>query len=162
MRDTRAQADAAQQQMVDAQRTASGAQTEWRSSPAPDVVRVDLAGQQPVSPSASARVFNTPPDIPQPVAMAVTIEPAGGVPAPTGDEYLVERCKGSVSVGLVRMLVINGARYAMREMIVLGGSARLPIMPGPLGVNRIHPAQFFDAFAQSVFFSHICLFYGKR
>jgi hypothetical protein len=33
--------------------------------------------------------FNTPPDIPQPVALAVTIEPAGGVPAPTGEKYLV-------------------------------------------------------------------------
>jgi anti-sigma-K factor RskA len=34
-------------------------------------------------------VFQTPPDIPQPVAMAVTIEPDGGVPAPTGDRYLI-------------------------------------------------------------------------
>jgi anti-sigma-K factor RskA len=34
-------------------------------------------------------VFNTPADIPTPVAMAVTIEPDGGVPAPTGDKYLV-------------------------------------------------------------------------
>ena len=33
--------------------------------------------------------FATPPDIPPPVAMAVTIEPEGGVPAPTGDKYLV-------------------------------------------------------------------------
>ena len=33
--------------------------------------------------------FATPVDIPTPVAMAVTIEPAGGVPAPTGDKYLV-------------------------------------------------------------------------
>jgi anti-sigma-K factor RskA len=33
--------------------------------------------------------FSTPPDIPQPVALAVTIEPAGGVPAPTGEKYLV-------------------------------------------------------------------------
>jgi len=38
-------------------------------------------------------VLETPPDLPKPVAMAVTIEPAGGVPAPTGDKYLV----GSVS-----------------------------------------------------------------
>jgi hypothetical protein len=140
LRDTRAQADAAQRQMVDAQRAATGAQTAVAILTAPDVARVDLAGQQPVSPSASARafwsrsrgmvfnasnlpplpagrtyqlwvvtvqapisagfltpdtqgsvseVFNTPPDIPQPVAMAVTIEPAGGVLAPTGDKYLV-------------------------------------------------------------------------
>jgi anti-sigma-K factor RskA len=33
-------------------------------------------------------VFVTPPDI-QPVAVAVTLEPAGGVPAPTGEKYLV-------------------------------------------------------------------------
>ena len=140
LRDTRARADAAQVQMVDAQRTATGAQTAVGILTAPDVARVDLAGQQPVSPTASARafwsrsrgmvfnasnlpplpagrtyqlwvvtaqapisaglltpdtqgsvseVFNTPPDIPQPVAMAVTIEPAGGVPAPTGDKYLI-------------------------------------------------------------------------
>jgi anti-sigma-K factor RskA len=31
----------------------------------------------------------TPVDMPAPVAMAVTIEPAGGVTAPTGDKYLV-------------------------------------------------------------------------
>ena len=34
-------------------------------------------------------IFNTPPDIPKPVAMAVTLEPEGGVPSPTGDKYLV-------------------------------------------------------------------------
>jgi anti-sigma-K factor RskA len=33
--------------------------------------------------------FNTPPDIPQPTAIAVTLEPAGGVPAPTGARYLI-------------------------------------------------------------------------
>src|SRR5688500_3427615 len=139
LRDARARADAAQQQTIVAQRTATGAQTAVAILTAPDVARVDLAGQ-PVSPGASARafwsrsrgmvfnasnlpplpagrtyqlwvvtaqapisaglltpdlqgsvseIFNTPPDIPQPVAMAVTIEPAGGVPAPTGDRYLV-------------------------------------------------------------------------
>ena len=106
---------------------------------APDVARVDLAGQT-IAPQASARAFwsrsrgmvftasnlpplpagrtyqlwvvtaqapisagllvpdragnvsetfSTPQDLPQPVAMAVTIEPAGGVAAPTGDRYLV-------------------------------------------------------------------------
>ncbi len=107
---------------------------------APDLVRIDLAGQA-VAPSASARAFwsrtqglvftasnlpaapsgrvyqlwvlssqpapmsaglmkpdtngrvsttvKTPVDMPQPVAMAVTLEPEGGVPAPTGDKYLV-------------------------------------------------------------------------
>src|SRR5262249_33890924 len=34
-------------------------------------------------------VFNTSRDIPTPVAVAVTVEPQGGVPAPTGDKYLV-------------------------------------------------------------------------
>jgi anti-sigma-K factor RskA len=34
-------------------------------------------------------VIATPPDIPDPVAVAVTLEPAGGVPAPTGEKYLV-------------------------------------------------------------------------
>jgi anti-sigma-K factor RskA len=107
---------------------------------APDLARIDLAGQ-PTAPSASARAFwsrsqglvftasnlppapagrvyqlwvlssqpaptsagllrpdaagrvtaafKTPPDLPQPVAMAVTLEPDGGVPAPTGDKYVV-------------------------------------------------------------------------
>jgi anti-sigma-K factor RskA len=34
-------------------------------------------------------IFATPVDIPPPVAMAVTIEPEGGVPAPTGEKYLL-------------------------------------------------------------------------
>jgi anti-sigma-K factor RskA len=33
--------------------------------------------------------FDTPVDIRPPVAVAVTIEPAGGVPAPTGERFLV-------------------------------------------------------------------------
>ncbi|HTI36416.1 MAG TPA: anti-sigma factor [Vicinamibacterales bacterium] len=33
--------------------------------------------------------FSTPADIAPPVAVAVTLEPAGGVPAPTGERYLV-------------------------------------------------------------------------
>ncbi|HKY22953.1 MAG TPA: anti-sigma factor [Vicinamibacterales bacterium] len=33
--------------------------------------------------------FETPPDIPPPTAVAVTIEPAGGLPAPTGAFYLI-------------------------------------------------------------------------
>ncbi len=139
LRDTRERADAADQQMVDAQRTAAGAQSAVAVLTAPDVARVDLGGQA-VAPQAAARAFwsrsrgmvftasnlpplpagrtyqlwvvtdrapisagllvpdargsvsvtfNTPQDIPQPVAMAVTLEPAGGVPAPTGDKYLV-------------------------------------------------------------------------
>jgi anti-sigma-K factor RskA len=34
-------------------------------------------------------IFQTPPDLPQPLAMAVTIEPEGGVPSPTGPRYLI-------------------------------------------------------------------------
>jgi anti-sigma-K factor RskA len=53
--------------------------------------------QQPVSAGlldldAAGRVtqaFTTPPDVARPVAIAVTEEPAGGVPAPTGEKYLV-------------------------------------------------------------------------
>jgi anti-sigma-K factor RskA len=37
----------------------------------------------------AATVFSTPADIPPPVAVAVTIEPDGGVPSPTGDMYLM-------------------------------------------------------------------------
>ena len=106
---------------------------------APDVARIDLAGQ-PAAPLARARAlwsrdrgmiysvsnlpaapegrvyqvwvvtanapvsaglltpdasgsgsayFETAPDIPPPVAVAVTLEPAGGVPAPTGERYLI-------------------------------------------------------------------------
>ncbi len=36
-----------------------------------------------------AQAFPTPADLGAPVAVAVTLEPAGGVPAPTGDKYLV-------------------------------------------------------------------------
>jgi anti-sigma-K factor RskA len=34
-------------------------------------------------------IFQTPPDLPQPLAMAVTVEPEGGVPSPTGPRYLI-------------------------------------------------------------------------
>jgi hypothetical protein len=140
LRDTRARADAAEVRVADVQKAAAVSQNAFAILTAPDVARVDLAGQKPVSPNASARAFwsrsrgmvfnasnlpqlpagrtyqlwvvtaqapinaglltpdaqgsvseviNTPPDIPQPVAMAVTIEPAGGVQAPTGDKYLI-------------------------------------------------------------------------
>ena len=45
-----------------------------------------------VEPDAQGRVnavFATPADIAQPIAVAVTLEPAGGVPAPTGPKILV-------------------------------------------------------------------------
>ena len=38
---------------------------------------------------AATAFFQTPPDIAAPVAVAVTLEPAGGVPAPTGEMYLI-------------------------------------------------------------------------
>lgn len=141
LRDARVRASAAEQRASDALQTATGARTAVAVLTAPDVARIDLAGQAPVAPRASARAFwsrsrgmvftaanlpplpagrvyqlwvvtaqpaplsaglltpdaqggvnatfNTPPDIAQPVALAVTIEPAGGVPAPTGDRYLI-------------------------------------------------------------------------
>jgi anti-sigma-K factor RskA len=45
-----------------------------------------------LKPDASGRanvLFDTPADLPKPQKMAVTIEPDGGVPAPTGDMYLL-------------------------------------------------------------------------
>jgi anti-sigma-K factor RskA len=44
---------------------------------------------QPDANGSAQTVVQTPANVPMPVAMAVTIEPAGGVPAPTGDKYLV-------------------------------------------------------------------------
>jgi anti-sigma-K factor RskA len=144
LREAQARANAAEQRAADAAQSASGARTAVAVLTAPDVARIDLAGQAPAAPQAAARAFwsrsrgmvftasnlpplpagrvyqlwvvtaqpaplgavsaglltpdaqgsvtatfTTPPDIPQPVALAVTIEPAGGVPAPTGDRYLI-------------------------------------------------------------------------
>jgi anti-sigma-K factor RskA len=134
-----AQAAAADERVVDAQRVAQDAQSAMAVLAAPDVARIDLAGQ-PAAPSARARAlwsrdrgmvftvsnlpaapagrvyqvwvvtpeapvsaglitpdaagsgsvyFATPPEILTPVAVAVTLEPAGGVPAPTGERYLI-------------------------------------------------------------------------
>jgi hypothetical protein len=126
--------------MAEVRRTAFDAQSALAVLAAPDLARIDLAGQA-VAPSATARAFwsrsrglvftasnlpppppgrayqlwvltrqpapisagmltpdasgrvnvrfDTPLDLPAPVAMAVTLEPAGGVPSPTGDKYLV-------------------------------------------------------------------------
>lgn len=125
----------------DAQRVALQTQSTVDVLTAPDLARIDLAGQ-PTAPSARARalwsrqrgmvftasnlpplpagrvyqvwvvtadarisaglvmpddsgrstaVFATPPDIPKPAAVAVTLEPAGGVPQPTGAFYLLGR-----------------------------------------------------------------------
>jgi anti-sigma-K factor RskA len=140
LRETTLRAEASERQTADARRTAFEAQSSVAVLAAPDLARIDLAGQ-PAAPSAAARafwsrsrglvftasnlpppppgrtyqlwvltaqpapisagvmkpdangritaMFDTPPDIPTPVAMAVTLEPEGGVPAPTGDRYLV-------------------------------------------------------------------------
>jgi anti-sigma-K factor RskA len=140
LRDATLRAEASDRQVAEVRRTAFDAQSQVAVLAAPDMARIDLAGQ-PAAPSASARAFwsrsrglvftasnlpapppgrayqlwvltkqpapisagmlrldasgrvnvtiPTPPDIPTPVAMAVTLEPEGGVPAPTGDKYLV-------------------------------------------------------------------------
>jgi hypothetical protein len=43
----------------------------------------------PDSSGVGTQYYMTPVDIAPPVAVAVTLEPAGGVPAPTGERYLV-------------------------------------------------------------------------
>jgi anti-sigma-K factor RskA len=43
----------------------------------------------PDATGGGTQYYMTPPDIAPPLAVAVTLEPAGGVPAPTGDKYLV-------------------------------------------------------------------------
>lgn len=144
-----ARASSAEQQLVQLRNALGVAEAETQKVRlqaavliAPDMARIDLAGQ-PVAPGAAARAFwsrqkgmvfaasqlpalpsgkvyqlwvvpggagaapisaglltpdatggvtlqiATPPDIPTPVALAVTLEPAGGVPAPTGEKYLV-------------------------------------------------------------------------
>jgi len=140
LRDAIRRADTNEQRVAELRRSSDGAFSMLAVMLAPDVARVELAGQ-PAAPSASARafwsrsrglvinatnlpplpagrtyqlwvltaqpapisagllkpdaggrasaMFNTPPDIPQPTAMAVTIEPEGGVASPTGDKYLV-------------------------------------------------------------------------
>ena len=140
LHDATLRAEAGERQMADLRHIAFEAQSTVAVLAAPDLVRIDLAGQ-PAAPSASARalwsrsrglVFTatnlpapppgrayqlwvltaqpapmsagmltldangrvaamiaTPVDMPAPVAMAVTLEPAAGVVSPTGDKYLV-------------------------------------------------------------------------
>lgn len=140
LRDATLRAEAGERQMADVRRTAADAQSSLLVLAAPDLARIDLAGQT-AAPAATARAFwsrsrglvftasnlpppppgrayqlwvltaqpapisagmltldangrvnvrfDTPPDLPRPVAMAVTLEPEGGVPSPTGDKYLV-------------------------------------------------------------------------
>ncbi len=133
------QASAADRVVADAGRVNTELQASMGVLAAPDLVRIDLAGQ-PAAPQARGRAlwsrvrgmvftasalpplpagrvyqvwvvtqpgpvsagllmpdvagggltfFETPPDIPAPTAVAVTIEPAGGLPAPTGAFYLI-------------------------------------------------------------------------
>lgn len=139
LRDALVRVDNGERRITVALQAAAAAETPLAILTAPDVQRIDLAGQ-PAAPRASARAFwsrsrglvltganlpslppgrvyqlwfvtaqapvsaglltpdeagrlttvlNTPADIPAPVALAVTIEPEGGSPGPTGDKYLV-------------------------------------------------------------------------
>jgi len=140
LHDATQRADAGERQMADLRRAAFDAQSTVAVLAAPDLARVDLAGQT-AAPEATARafwsrsrglvftasnlpalpagrtyqlwvltsqpapvsagllkpdaggrvtaVFATSPDLPKPVAMAVTLEPEGGVLSPTGDKFLV-------------------------------------------------------------------------
>jgi anti-sigma-K factor RskA len=139
LRDALTRVDDGERRVTVALRAAAAAEAPLSVLTAPDVRRIDLAGQ-PVAPTASARAFwsrsrglvitasnlpplpagriyqlwfvtaqapisagllapdnrggltttlTTPADIPNPVALAVTLEPEGGRPAPTGDKYLV-------------------------------------------------------------------------
>ena len=134
-----ARAAQADQAVADARRVSSELQSAMGVLAAPDLVRIDLAGQ-PTAPTATARAlwsrargmvftasnlpplpagqvyqvwvvtaqapvsagllmpdpagggstfFSTSPDIAPPTAVAVTLEPAGGLPAPTGQFYLL-------------------------------------------------------------------------
>src|SRR5690242_40057 len=57
LRQARARATAAEARAIDAQRAAAGTRIMVTVLTAPDVARIDLAGQAPVAPRASARVF---------------------------------------------------------------------------------------------------------
>jgi hypothetical protein len=139
LQEARSRIDEGERRVQVALRSAAAAEAPLGVLTAPDVRRIDLAGQ-PAAPSASARAFwsrsrglvitasnlpalpagriyqlwfvtaqapvsaglltpdgrggltatlTTPSDVPNPVALAVTLEPEGGVPSPTGDKYLV-------------------------------------------------------------------------
>jgi anti-sigma-K factor RskA len=147
LRDALARTEASDRQLADVRRVAADAESRVAVLAAPDLSRIDLAGQ-PAAPQASGRgywsrsrglvftatslpalpagrtyqlwvlpaqgppisnrwmfrpdaagraaaVFDTPVDLPRPTALAVSIEPDGGVPAPTGALYLVGRAAGT-------------------------------------------------------------------
>ena len=140
LRDAARQLALSERQIADLRRTSAQGQFQMAVLAAPDLLRMDLAGQ-PAAPRSAGRafwsrsrgllftasslpalpsgrtyqlwvlsaqpapisaglfkpddsgrvttIFETPVDLPQPVGMAVTIEPDGGVRSPTGDKYLV-------------------------------------------------------------------------
>jgi anti-sigma-K factor RskA len=147
LRGALARAEAGDRQLADVRRVAADAESRVAVLAAPDLNRIDLAGQ-PAAPQASGRgywsrsrglvftatslpalpagrtyqlwvlpaqgspissgwlfrpdaagraaaLFDTPADLPRPTALAVSIEPDGGVPAPTGALYLVGRLAGT-------------------------------------------------------------------
>jgi anti-sigma-K factor RskA len=147
LRDALARAEAGDRQLADVRRVAADAESRVAVLAAPDLNRIDLAGQ-PAAPQASGRgywsrsrglvftatslpalpagrtyqrwvlpaqgppisngwlfrpdasgraaaLFDTPVDLARPAALAVSIEPDGGVPAPTGALYLVGRVAGT-------------------------------------------------------------------
>jgi anti-sigma-K factor RskA len=59
----------------------------WILTPAPPPVSAGVFKTDPGG--GVVAVFRAPVDLAKPSAVAVTIEPEGGVPAPTGDRYLV-------------------------------------------------------------------------
>jgi anti-sigma-K factor RskA len=142
-----ARADEGDRQLADVRRVAADAESRVAVLAAPDLNRIDLAGQ-PAAPQASGRgywsrsrglvftatslpvlpagrtyqvwvlpaqgppisnrwlfrpdaagraaaLFDTPVDLPRPTALAVSIEPDGGVSAPTGALYLVGQIAGT-------------------------------------------------------------------
>jgi anti-sigma-K factor RskA len=64
----------------------------WVVTTAPAPISAGLI--EPGADGTARAVFATPADIPQPVAIAVTLEPAGGVPSPTGPKVLVGTVSG--------------------------------------------------------------------
>ena len=61
------------------------------------------------------------------------------------------RARALVAIRLVRMFVVHGTRHVVRELVVLGRSTRLPVVPRTLGIDRVHAAQLFNAFPVRIF-----------
>lgn len=96
LQDTVARLDRSEQHVAVATRSVATAESRMAVLTAPNMTQVNLQGQ-PVAPRATGRAFwsrsrglvFTASDLPPPVTIAVTIESARGVPAPTGDKYRV-------------------------------------------------------------------------